>query len=266
MNLGLDDPAALRHLADALQIVKDTRDILGDIPEFPQLDSIVWRLRKRPVLDDPTVDLVWTLYEGARSAVECLDQIRRFFDDRIPTEPFVIAALMRSALLSSARAIYVLGPESPDEQYNHAMNILVQETDSLFRCYRSANTFSQLEGLRVPQDVFDDQSARQARLKKLATVGRFTETNTLEGAAEIIGRRTQSRLDAEGINTGATMREHLLWMFNLYSGKAHGLGWPRLVHHQNDLPGNFAADMHQLASMTELAVRALRSAYITPQS
>ncbi|MCY1684007.1 hypothetical protein [Kocuria sp. SL71] len=265
MNLGLDDPAALQHVTRALQIVKDTRNILDEVPAFPRPGSIVQQLQTRPVLDDPPVDLVLTLHQGARSAVECLDQIRRFIEDDIPTEPFVIAALMRSALLASARAIYVLGPESPDEQANHAMDILVQETDSLFRCYRSANQFSQLVDLRVPQDAFDDQSARRVRLMELAPHKRFTETNTLEGAAEIIGRRTQSRLDAEGIKTGATMREHLLWMFNLYSGKAHGLGWPKLVHHQNDLPGNFAADIHQLASMTELAVRALRSAYVTPQ-
>lgn len=265
MDLGLDDPAALRHFTQALHLVKEARETLDDVPAFPQPDSIVRNLQKHPVLGDPPVDLVLTLHQGARSAVECLDQIRRFTEDAIPTEPFVIAALMRSALLASARVIYVLGPESPDEQTKHAMNILVQETDSLFRCYKSANRSSQLVALRVPQDVFDAQSARQERLKESAPSRKFSETETLEGAAEIIGRRTQSRLDTEEINTGAIMREHLLWMFNLYSGKAHGLGWPKLVHHQHDLPGDFATDIHQLASLTEQAVRALRSAYAAPQ-
>lgn len=264
MNLGLDNPAALAHLTHALHIVKTTRETLDDIPAYPQPDSIVQQLQKRPVLDDPPVDLVLTLDQGARSAVECLDQIRRFIEDAIPTEPFVFASLMRSALLASARIIYVLGPESQDEQAQHALNILVQETDSLFRCYRDANEFSQLEGLRVPQAVFDAQSARRDRLKEVAPSGRFTETKTLEGAAEIIGRRTQPLVEADDINTGATMSEHLLWMFNLYSGKAHGLGWPLIVHHQNDLPGDFAADIHQLASMTQLAVLVLQNGYAAP--
>lgn len=264
MNLGLDEPGALEALTRALQSIETARMLLDDVSAFPHPDSIVRQLQKRPALDDPPVDLVLTLHQGARSAVECLDQIRRFIDDEIPTEPFVIAALMRSALLASARVHYILGPESMDEQAEHALNILIQETDSLFRCYRHANQVSRLAPLRVPQDIFDAQNDRRQRLREHAPSSRFTETDTLKGAAEVIGKQTQDRADAEGIDTESTLSEHLLWMFNLYSGKAHGLGWPLLVHHEGDLPGSFAADIYQLANITCLAILALQRGYAIP--
>lgn len=264
MNLGLDTPEALKHFAQALEITKNSRKMLESVPATPQSGSVVSKLQTRPVLKDPPVDLELTLHQGARSAIECLDQIRRFTEESIPTEPFVLASLMRSALLASARVVYVLAPESQDEKADHALNVLVQETNSLFRCYNSTNTFSQLIALRVPQEVLDLQSARRDRLMKIAPCKRFTETDVLEGAAEVIGCRTQEQPDAAGIETGATTSEHLLWMFNLYSGKAHGLGWPKLVHHQKDLPGNFAADIHQLSSMTHLAVSVLQEGFEAP--
>ncbi len=51
------------------------------------------------------------------------------------------------------------------------------------------------------------------------------------------------------------LREQLIWIFNVYSGKAHGYGWPLLVPHAGDLPDDFVADFFMLASVTQLALQ-----------
>lgn len=53
-----------------------------------------------------------------------------------------------------------------------------------------------------------------------------------------------------------------MWIFNAYSGKAHGYGWPYLVPHANDLPGDFVSDLTMLASVTHVAVHVTEEAHL----
>ncbi|MEA5155413.1 hypothetical protein [Raineyella sp.] len=49
------------------------------------------------------------------------------------------------------------------------------------------------------------------------------------------------------------LREHMLWIFGVHSGMAHGHAWPDLVPGTGSLPGHFISDLFLIASTVQLA-------------
>lgn len=48
-------------------------------------------------------------------------------------------------------------------------------------------------------------------------------------------------------------KEHVRWMFHVYSGVAHGFAWPQLVPGTQSLPGHFISEFTTAASVAHLA-------------
>jgi len=191
----------------------------------------------------------------------CLSQIRSFIVDDIPTTHEVLAILTRTALLASSRLLFIVGPDDEDVRRLNATRILRQESDSLQRLYTLAAGFKKLVGLIPPSQVIKVQKQRHEHL--LTITKRATESGVLKDAAQIVG----DLLVLHGYDDGRTqpaLTEHLLWIFNNYSGVAHGFGWPRLISNQA-VPGDFVADLWMTAAANQIAVDRLQKAHRPPE-
>lgn len=268
MNLGLDAPGAIERLAETMRVIAIAEERITRLPEDPALlgepgtDLHRWVHEELP---DPTVDPRLTVLSALDSSIQCLAQIRRFvLDPRPTTTPMVIAALMRSSLLSGARPIFMLGPLGPEKRKTNILRVMRQETDSLFQCYDRNASYVDFAGLVPPEEVLIAQRARRARIHELTE--RLGEATMLREAAGILADRIAAHPGkGNGLNAEDPQRllvEHLLWIFNAYSGKAHGYGWPRLVVHPGDLPGDFVSDLTLLASLTHMAVHVTEEAHL----
>ncbi len=135
--------------------------------------------------------------------------------------------------------------------------ILLQESESIQRCYKKTLNFIHLAGLVPSQDVVDQQNRRHQHLK---TVSRnIRESEVLDEIAPIVGALLQAAGQYEPTDE-ARLREQLHWVFNIYSGIAHGFGWPKLVSGSRSLPGHFASDLWMTATVSLLAIDRLQAA------
>lgn len=265
MELGLDAPGAIEKLVEALQIIGITQEAMDRLPSDPaELGKPGTDLNRwvHDELPDPPVDPRLTIMSGLDSSIQCLGQIKRFVEDPGPTTtPMVMAALMRTALLASIRPIFMLGPLSAEERKANVLRVMRQETDSLFRCYNRNATYVELAHLVPPESVLSAQGARRGRILEMTQP--LHETTMLTEAAGILADRVAARTgDAEDLSVRRVLIEQLLWIFNAYSGKAHGYGWPRLVAHPDDLPGHFVSDFGLLAGVSQMAVHVTEEAHL----
>lgn len=260
MDLGLDSPEVLDAVRRSLEVIEDIEDRVGSLPADPALlgepgSDLEAVLKSMP---DPPVDIRLTIHAAALSSNDCLAQLKRFILERIPTSPIVLATLCRTALLASARLLFVVGPTDLESKRANAIRILLQESDSLRRCYRDASEFSQLAALVPPEEVLSSQRARHDALKSM-TKG-IRETEVLSEAAEIIADLLEGS-GYEEPEAASIFSEHFSWTFNIYSGVAHGFGWPRLVPGTQSLPGDFSAELVLVTSVCQLAVSELQRAH-----
>lgn len=266
MDLGLDNPG----VREAIDVALDTIALIDErvfqvIPGNPgdlgQPGSDIAKLMKS--LPDPPVDIRRTLLAAVSASQACLSQVRTIVVDGVKTSPEVLGTICRTAVMSSSRILFVVGPLDPDERLSNALRVMRQESDSLQRCYKAAKTFTTLVGLIPPANVLEQQGRRHDHLKTLTP--RPIESEILEQTATIVGNLL---LDA-GYDVGETqpaLSEHLLWIFNIYSGVGHGFAWPRMVPGSNSLAGDFSADLWMTACVAQLAVDRLEKAHSRPSS
>lgn len=259
MDLGMDQPGALEHMKQALAIIDDCRQRMNSLPRDlgelgepnTELHNLIYS-----ELPDPVVDLRLTVHASLTSSLECLEQIKRFCQG-VPTKPIVLAALMRTNLLAAARIVFMFGPLAPEQRKTNMLQIMRQESDSVFRWYDEARSYEELSDLVPSEQVLTAQRARKARIDEMTTRG--GEAAMLKSAAAITASllvaRPEMRDDMAVDEAEKVLREQLIWIFNVYSGKAHAYGWPRIVPHARDLPGDFSTDFFMLCSMTQLALR-----------
>lgn len=259
MDLDLDDPGALEALQRCLHAIADIEECASSLPADPselgQPGSDIAALIG--VLPDPPVDIRHTLLAAVDSSQSCLGQIRRFIVDQIPTSPIVLATLCRTALVASSRLLLIVGPSDGEVQKTNATRILLQESESIQRCYKKALNFTHLVGLVPSQDLINQQNRRHQHLKRVSK--NIRESEVLDEIAPIIGALLQHAGQYEPTDEGQ-LREHLHWVFNTYSGIAHGFGWPKLVPGSQSLPGHFVSDLWLTASVSLLAIDRLRTA------
>jgi len=259
MDLGLDDPEALEALHQCLTAIAHIEERAASLPTGPaqlgQPGSDVAALIE--LLPDPPVDIRVTLLAAVHSSQSCLGQIRRFIVDGIPTSPVVLATLCRTALVASSRLLLIVGPNDEEVRRTNATRILLQESESIQRCYRKAASFTHLAGLVPPQDVVDQQNRRHEYLKSVSQ--NIRESEVLDEIGPIVGAALQAAGQYEPTDE-ARLREQLHWVFNIYSGIAHGFGWPKLVPGTQSLAGDFASDLWMTASVSLLAIDRLQAA------
>ena len=258
VDIGLNTQEDMDQLVQILTAINSMADLCDKLPDDPALlDQPTSDLRRLiDALPEPQVDLRLTITQGLGLARGTLGLVRDIFVDNSPAiSPSVLPVLLRSALLGAGRVLYMLGPEGESERIANTMVVLKQEADRCHRAYTQFAEFEQFQALVPPADIIAVYERRRADLMR---DGRPPgEARTLDSMAEVIGEMLagvdsavpQQELD----DLAAAAKEHVRWMFNIYSGVAHGLAWPWLVPRTESLPGHFIADFTTAANVAHLA-------------
>ena len=250
MDIGLDGPedyAALQKTLAMIQVIGQLSDSLPDDPALlGEPGSDLADLMN--ALPEPPVDLRLSISAGLATARAALSQISGFIVDGVPTTPSVLHTLVRSALLGAGRVVYVLGPPSPEARQENARMVLRQEGNSLMRAYSAFEQFKQLN-LVPPADIMAAQRERNNVVQ--CGAGAIREEKTLVAMATVIGEM----LTANGYESpeGWPLAELMTWIFHVYSGVAHGFGWPRLVPGTDSMPGLFAPEFYMVTCVAQIA-------------
>ena len=244
-----DDYQALARLLTTGRLIQELHNALPDDPVdlAPDGSDLAALMAAVP---EPPIDPRLSISAALDSAGGCLLQVIDMIERGIPTTPVVLMSLARTALLGASRVVFVLGPEEAAERQRNLLVTLRQESNSLMRLYAVAENFQHLEGLVPRQEVLSSQRGRAETLKQVAPS--LGEASALERMAEVTGQLLAARDDV-GPNLAAQLREHVAWTFNVYSGVAHGFGWPRLVPGTRSFPGHFLVELSLISSVTHLA-------------
>lgn len=177
----------------------------------------------------------------------------------------VVASLSRAALVSTGRLIYVLGPSDSAERVEHARQVSVQQARSHSSLVTRSRGFTKLAGLQaeeVPEHAADPCVEEISRLGNGARDGDML--SSIAGTmAEFATRGSTTSEDRTSVQK--QLQEHIEWMWNVWSGMAHGYAWPDLAPGersttQHTVPGHWVGDFLQFASFTQLALIQLRDA------
>ncbi len=203
------------------------------------------------------VSMEATLRASMQSLAECLAMVRST-QETSGTHRAVMASLARTALISASKVLYVLGPDKEDQRRAHALEVARQDARSLGRLYDDAEKFGQLRGLCPPPEVLEQRRPQIDSFGKQNAIGErslLIKMSTV--AAEMLAAKSGEALGGSG---EGLVREHVLWIFHVYSGVAHGLGWPReMPTTDNILPGDWLADVGMVAALGQLAMETARN-------
>lgn len=207
-----------------------------------------------------------TLAVSARTSMATMTHLAQLLGAVGEPRASVVATLCRAALVSTGRLIYVLGPRDADERVEHARQVSRQQARSYLAMVKSAREFTELEGLqaeRVPDDADDPFTEEIDRLGKGGMGDGAMLKSTARTMAEALARDSANGTDEP--QTQKQLQEHIEWMWNVWSGMAHGYAWPDLIpgeksSHQHIVPGHWVGDFYQLASFTQLALTQLGDA------
>ena len=250
MDIGLDGPEDYAALQKTLAMIQVIGQLGDSLPEDPALlgepGSDLADLMN--ALPEPPVDLRLSISAGLATARAALLQISGFIVDGVPTTPSVLHTLVRSALLGVGRVVYVLGPPSAEARQENARMVLRQEGNSLMRAYSAFEQFKQLN-LVPPADIMAAQRERNNVVQ--CGTGAIREEKTLVAMATVIGEM----LTANGYESpeGWPLAELMTWIFHVYSGVAHGFGWPRLVPGTDSMPGLFVPEFYMVTCVAQIA-------------
>ena len=86
----------------------------------------------------------------------------------------------------------------------------------------------------------------------------------LTAAAEITADHLRSKGYVDNDMMKTVLAEHYQWIFNIYSGVAHGFAWPRLVPGTESMPGDFSADLWATVCAAQIAIDRLENAHQGP--
>lgn len=187
-----------------------------------ELDALLATLPEAPV------DLRRTLFEALWTSHCCLEEVLAVVRDGAPGSAPAVLSNLRTALLASARMVYVLLPDVAGVQWprlERATDVLVQEARSLGRVLKNATEYRMAYiNLLPPQAEVDDLLIKIDQLCK----GRPNppgDERMLARMAEVSQLVVSQQIGAPG----ADLTRDLRWLFNAGSGIAHGYGWPSLM-------------------------------------
>ena len=151
IDFGLGDPEVAAHFDRALAIIE------GPVSDLAQRiftgralppDCEIARLTDEAVPGplDPTTSIM----VAASAATGSLQQIKTIIRDSVPSSPIVFQALIRSALVGAARAVYVLLPTDPGERSSRVAGVLAQDASSGVKAYKEFTHLKGIQALRAP--------------------------------------------------------------------------------------------------------------------
>jgi hypothetical protein len=251
-----DDPSQRWGLQLALECVAQVGYLQSQIPDTwtalgvpgSELDRLVQDLPKGPV------DLRQTVWEALWTAWTCLDQVAEFAKGWRSSSPQVTMILLRSALMAAARVVYAVAPHARPDRRERALTVMQQEAKSLLRLYNDADTFGTPIANLPPQD--EREAQRRAAEALLASSKQIGEAKLLKEMARVSDELLKAERDDNGAHdalNGVGERDELLWVFNLYSGIAHGYAWPTLMWRIGSYPTNFVGDLWLVAMIADRA-------------
>lgn len=259
IDMGLDDPDSMGMLTWAISVIDESVDRLRDEigTNAPSDGSEVYRLAR--ALPPGQVSFDRTVFAAADAARGALDQIRDILRNNIPTSMIVLHALLRSALVGSGRIAFALLPADPSARLRNAKILVAQESNSFMRALDEYAKFEKLLLMRP-----DDQYLATAREQNdaLRDGGRLRgDGAVMTGAADVIGAALAAAPECPDGHR-QLQREHVIWLWNTYSGAAHTYAWPQLTPSTGDdrrVPGDFPGDFFMVASTAHIAMLSLQS-------
>ena len=258
MNIGLDTQQDLEQLIRVLAAIDELAGLCDRLPDDPAtLDQPASDLnRMLASLPEPQVDPRLTINQGLGISRGALGLIRSIFLDNSPAiAPSVLPVLLRSALLGSGRILFMLGPADEARRIANTVVVLKQEAASFHTAYTQFAEFHQFQALIPDPETVALYERRRVELMRDGRPPR--EARTLDSMAEVIGELLAAAESAvpsqEDDDLGTLAKEHVRWMFNVYSGVAHGFAWPWLVPHTESLPGHFIAEFTTVTNVAHLA-------------
>ena len=254
--LGIDGPEDERQLAIALEITKTFKSLTDELRWPGPEGSEVSRLDEAVHGDISVTD---TLVSSQRTARATILHLSTLLEEGMEPRASVALTLSRAALLSAGRIIYILGPSDPAVRVRNAERVVRSQASSQHRALKAFGGFSQLSALQAPDGLV---STLEETLKALPA-GNITDTEMIRTAGDIIIEILSRRGDT---STEEVLREHLEWMWNVWSGAAHGWAWPKYVPGLDDpnhdvAPGNWVLDFVNLAMITHLAFVQLAASF-----
>lgn len=260
IDLGADDPEVMDMLRRGVAIVDEAVESLHD--EFLAIGEPASQCElSRLAADLPRgpLDVASAIAVALGNARCALAHISEVIQNPVPTSPVVLQALLRVALVGSARTLYVLLSQDPDVRLERGRVILARDCESGQQGLDRYVAFNGMKAFTPPQSLV--QAVRDQR-KSVWPIG------SPPGDGKIVEGMTESLVDAlemsgHGGEFGADyLRDHADWLWNTYSGAAHGYLWPRLlwgISSDRRVPGDFPLDLHQVAAATHMAMVAALS-------
>lgn len=250
--LGYDTEADLELLRHTLAVTDSYKSMVDGLmwpadesSELARIDSLI----------DSNITFTETCVVGQRAAVGCVLHLAELFREGLEPRASVAVSLSRTALVSSAHIVFVLGASDPDVRVVNARSVLSRQAGSHASAIREFAGFEDLAGLRPPHDL---APALERSRRRIGGSGTREGAMVLE-MADSMARLLVAGGFSESEDLGA-LREHLAWVWHVWSGTAHGWAWPKYVPSLGDedhdvAPGHWATDYFQLAVIVQQAVR-----------
>lgn len=257
MDLGLDQPGARERLFVVLdeirQLGEEIDNVASDAERWRRPDSKLGEIVAD--LPEPHIDIRRTMASAVLGLRGALDTVSTLITSGVPTTPESLAILSRTALLASCRLLVLVGPDDVSKARENVLRVMMQESRSLGHLYRRAAKFDRLSALVPPTEVIELHERRHAELQAEGQKA-FSEIEMVELASEVVGERMRSG-GGEDEEHATTRSEHLVWIFNTYSGVSHAFAWPTMVAATtNRLPGDFVSDSGTTVAVAGMAVQA----------
>ena len=268
IDFGLDDPAVAVHFDRALLVIQDPITELAErLNAIERVPASTELYRLHEGLADGPLRLDQVLFSAAEASVGSLQQIARLVTDELPTSPIVFQTLMRTALVGAARVVYVLLPSDPELRSERAAALVAQDLGGGIRGLKRYVQFEGLAGARAPEELLDSFRAQRQALgpSKIETKDGATVDDMTAAIAEALISAAPDEHTDENV---AILQDEAAWLWNTYSGLAHGHAWPRFMwtlSGDRRIPGDFAMDLHHVATCAHFALVALL-ARCAPQS
>ena len=175
--------------------------------------------------------------------------------------PWVSAPLARTTLTSACRVLFVLLPQNPADQKVNAAKVARVNALGYKKHVEAMQHTRHLTWLAP-----DEDTATSIRAAAETIPGKSVRDGDLlnETVDSVIGlllaaqHNPGTRGDPEELES---LGEHIRFMFNAYSGMTHALAWPLFIPSTSTsnpgdegLPGDWATEYLQLASLVQLAV------------
>ncbi|WP_270239045.1 hypothetical protein [Rothia kristinae] len=255
IGLGLDDPEVAEMLNRALQVIDGpVEDYWNEFLEARNDSEASELARLHEAMPHGPVDITGVVAVGLETAYSCLNQISYIIQNPVPTSPVVLQTLLRAALVGSARTLFVLLPTDPDERAERAHKVVARDTESGRQGLEQFANFEGMQAFAAPQDLVETLGKHRRELWPKGNPpgdGRIVEgmSAVMFEALELAGMGEELGHDI--------LKDHVTWLWNTYSGIAHGYFWPRLlltISGDRRVPGDFPLDLHQVATATHMAL------------